>query len=58
MVIFRVGEKLHLNSVIGTGWLQYLFSAVWVIAGATVFSVIMQKMIKAVEKKIEVQKVQ
>ena len=50
MVIFRVVEKLKLNRILGNGWLQYIAISVLVIAGATVFAVVMQKTIgKAVE---------
>ena len=49
-MIFRVVEKLKLNRVLGNGWLQYVVTSVLVIAGATVFSVVMQKIIsKAIE---------
>ena len=50
MVIFRVVEKLKLNRILGNGWLQYIVTSVLVIAGATVFDVVMQKIIsKAME---------
>ena len=50
MVIFRVVEKLWLNRILGNGWLQYAVTSVLVIAGATVFAVVMQKIIsKAME---------
>lgn len=56
MIIFRVGEKLHLNSLIGNGWMQYIFTVLYVVIGATVFAVVMQKVIKAVETKIDLNK--
>lgn len=50
MVIFRVVEKLKLNRILGNGWLQYIVTSVLVIAGATVFAIVMQKIIsKAME---------
>ena len=50
MVIFRVVEKLKLNQILGNGWLRYVVTSVLVIAGATVFAVVMQKIIsKATE---------
>lgn len=50
MVIFRVVEKLKLTRILGNGWLQYVVTSVLVIAGATVFAVVMQKIIsKAME---------
>lgn len=44
-MIFRVVEKLGLNLILGNGWLQYVVTVVLVIAGATVFAVVMQKII-------------
>lgn len=41
MVIFRVVEKLKFNRILGNGWLQYIVTSVLVIAGATVFAVVM-----------------
>ena len=50
MVIFRVVEKLKINRILGNGWLQYIVTSVLVIVGATVFAVVMQKIIsKAME---------
>ena len=50
MVIFRVVEKLKLNRILGNGWLQYAVTTVLVIAGATVFAVVLRKIInKAME---------
>ena len=45
MVIFRIVEKLKLNQILGNGWLRYVVTSVLVIAGATVFAVVMQKII-------------
>ena len=45
MVIFRVIEKLGFNRILGNGWLQYVVTVVLVIACATVFAVVMQKII-------------
>ena len=51
MVIFRVVGKLKLNRILGNGWLQYIVTSGLVIAGATVFAVVMQKIIsKTMEK--------
>lgn len=51
MVILRVVEKLKLNRILGNGWLQYIVTSVLVITGATVFAVVMQKIIsKTMEK--------
>lgn len=46
MVIFRIVEKLKFNRILGNGWLQYIVTSVLVIAGATVFAVVMQKIIR------------
>lgn len=46
MAIFRVVEKLKFNQILGNGWLQYVVTSVLVIAGATVFAVMMQKIIR------------
>lgn len=45
MFIFRVLEKLHLNTLFGDGWLQYIILVIVVIVGASVFSVVVQKLI-------------
>ena len=50
MVIFRVVQKLKLNEILGNGLLQYVATTILVIAGATMFAVVMQKLIsKAME---------
>ena len=48
MVIFRVVEKLKLDQILGNGWLRYIATSVLVIAGTTVFSVVMQRTIRKV----------
>lgn len=53
MVIFRIVEKLKLNNAIGNGWLQYIFTLIVVIVGTTFFSVVMQKIIAMMEKKLK-----
>lgn len=52
MLVFRVIEKLHLNTVIGNGWLQYAVTVVGVLAGVIVFAVIMQRVIKEFDKRV------
>lgn len=44
-MIFRVVEKLGINRMMGDGWLQYIVTVVLVLGGATVFAVVMQKVI-------------
>lgn len=53
MVIFRVLQKLHLNTVLGNGWLQYSILVVAVIAGASMFAVVMKMVIMNFWKKID-----
>ena len=38
MFIFRIAEKLGLNTGFGNGWLQYIITVVIVLAGTSVFS--------------------
>lgn len=45
MVMFRVIEKLHINTMFGKGWIQYAATAVLTICGATVFSVLLKKVL-------------
>lgn len=53
-VIFRVIERLGLNRMIGDGWLQYAVTVVFVMSGAIVFAVVMQKIIEFVMTKTKV----
>lgn len=50
MVIFRGIEKLHINTILGDGWLQYAVTVITVLVGAAVFSVILKKILKIVGK--------
>ena len=52
MVIFRVVEKVGLNTMFGNGLLQYVITVVLVLIGATIFAYIMQRLIRAAERKI------
>ena len=56
MVILRVVEKLKLNRILGNGWLQYIVTSVLVITGATVFAVVMQKIISKIMEKMNERK--
>jgi len=56
MMIFRVIEKLKLNQFLGNGWLQYIVTSVFVIVGATVFAIVMQKIINKAIKIISKRK--
>lgn len=46
MAIFRVIEKLGLSKALGNGWFQYVTTVLVVIAGTSVFAVVMRKMIE------------
>ena len=56
MMVFRVLEKLRINTAFGNGLLQYAITSVFVLAGATVFSVVMQmiigKVMEALNKRL------
>lgn len=43
MVVFRVIEKMHLNTIIGNGWIQYIATCVMVLVGAGCFSIVIKK---------------
>lgn len=46
MFIFRIIEILHLNTIIGDGWLQYLTTVILVLAGSVLFAILMQYLFK------------
>ena len=52
MVMFRVIEKLHLNTMFGNGWFQYIVTVTLVFIGAVCFSVIVKKLIKIIGNKL------
>lgn len=52
MMIFQAVEKLGFHTILGSGWLQYILTVVIVLAGAAVFSFVMQKLIRLCENKI------
>lgn len=45
MVIFRVVERMGLNTIIGNGWVQYAVTVVIVLVDAVIFSVIVKKIL-------------
>lgn len=49
MVIFRIIEKAHINTVFGNGWLQYVVTVVLTICGAMVFSTILKNVLSIAE---------
>ena len=52
MVIFRVVERLDINTIIGNGWVQYAFTVVIVLVGTVIFSVIMKKILDLFGEKV------
>lgn len=52
MVMFRMIEKLCLNTILGNGWIQYLITVVLVFASAACFSVVVRKIIKLIGTKL------
>lgn len=52
MVVFRVIEKLKLTHLFGTGVLSYIFTCVGTLAGAILFSLLAQKVLNILIKKI------
>lgn len=48
MFIFRIAEKMGLLYVFGDGWLQFLVTTVIVVAGTTMFAVVVKKGIERV----------
>lgn len=54
MVVFRVVEKLGLNRMFGTGWVQYAVTVILVFVGTVIFSAVMQKVIVIAEKRANV----
>ena len=52
MVVFRLVEKMGLNTMFGNGWLQYFITVILVLVGAACFSVIVKKFIEIAEKKL------
>lgn len=51
MVIFRVVERLGINTAIGNGWVQYAVTVVIVLVGTVIFSVIMKRILNLLGKK-------
>lgn len=52
MFIFRVIEKMGINTLLGSGWIQYITTVVIVIVGASIFAVVMQHVFKYVSNKL------
>ena len=45
MVIFRVIERLGINTMIGNGWAQYAVTSVIVLVGAIIISAVIKQML-------------
>lgn len=52
MVIFRIIEKLHLNTILGNGLLQYIVTVIIVIIGSIFFSLVVKKIIDVIFTKL------
>lgn len=52
MVLFRVIEKLGLNTVLGNGWGQYLLTVVLVLAATALFAVVAKQAIRFATEKL------
>ncbi|MGN1129968.1 MAG: acyltransferase family protein [Ruminococcus sp.] len=52
MLVFRVIEKLHLTTMFGNGWVQYIICVGSVILVTIIFSFVVQKVINIIIKKI------
>lgn len=54
MFIFRVIEKMKLNTIFGNGWIQYCLTVLFVISGTAIFAVIMQYIFKLIRARINI----
>ncbi len=52
MVMFRLIEKLYLNTMFGDGWFQYIVTVLLVFVGTVCFSVLVKKIINIIEIKL------
>ncbi len=52
MVIFRVIERLGINTMIGNGWVQYAVTVAIVLVGAIIFSAVMKKILDLLGKQV------
>lgn len=51
MVMYRLIEKLHLNTVLGDGWLSYIVTVILMITGAVIFSVLVKRILEIAGEK-------
>lgn len=52
MVIFRVVERLGINTIIGNGWVQYAVTVAIVLVGTIIFSAVMKKILDLLGEKV------
>lgn len=52
MVIFRVIQKLRLNTIMGSGWLQYFITVIVVLIGAAILAVVFKKCWKLLQNRL------
>ena len=53
MLLFRVVERLGLNTMFGNGWMQYIVTVVLVLGGTVIFLVVVKKGISIAEDKVK-----
>ena len=56
MMVFRVLEKLHLTTLLGRGAASYVLTALLVLAGASVFSFAVQRLLRAAAHALQVRR--
>ena len=56
MLIFRIIEKLGINTVLGNGWLQYVITVVLVLVGTIVFAIVVNKVLNGISGKLSYNK--
>ena len=52
MFIFRIIQKLKINTILGNGWIQYIVTVVVVIIGASVFAIVMKHIFNYISNKL------
>ena len=52
MFIFRIIEKIGINKLLGNGWIQYIMTVIIVVLGATIFALIMQKVLSYISRNL------
>lgn len=52
MFIFRIIQKLKINTILGNGWIQYIVTVVVVIIGASVFAIVIKHIFNYISNKL------